>query len=142
MSRYDTNGRGIMIKFIKYFYIRIFNYFSDGSSVPLFRTFAIIFVMAYLNVLSLSTLIFSVWLNVKANLPAEGFWPLVIIVPTYAMFYHYLKRHGYHDLIVKEYSTETKRQKSIWGWLAIVYIISSMMLFVFALWIRQVVRGY
>ena len=131
-----------MISFFKYYYYRMFNYFSDGSSIPLFRAFAIMFVFAYFNLAALSTLIFSVGLNVRFNLPVEGFWPLIIIVPSFALFYYFLKRYDLHNLIFEKYSTETKRQKIVRGRLVIFYFICSILFFVLALWIRQVVRGY
>lgn len=135
-----------MENFFKYYYFRIFNYFSDSSSIPLFRTFAVMFVFAYFNLLALSTLIFSVVLNIKITLPVGSevrwFWPLIFIVPLFVLFYSRLKRSGLHNLIFEEYSEETKRQKVNGGWNIILYFISSILLFVLTLWLRQVVRGY
>ncbi|ALL06959.1 hypothetical protein AQ505_16570 [Pedobacter sp. PACM 27299] len=135
-----------MIRFLKYYYFRIFSYFSDGSSIPLFRTFAIMFVFVYFNLLALITLIFSVGLNIRLNHPVGNgvrwFLPLVFIVPLFALFYHRLKRSGLHDLIFEEYSKETKKQKISRGWIIILYFIGSILLFISVLWLRQKIRGY
>lgn len=135
-----------MIQFFKYYYFRMFSYFSDGSSIPIFRTFSIMFVFAYFNLLTFSILIFSVGFNVKLTLQVGSgitwFWPVIFIVPLFALFYHRLKWRGLHDLIFKEYSNETKKEKTNGGWTVVTYFISSMLFFVLALWLRQVVRGY
>lgn len=135
-----------MIRFFKYYYFRLFSYFSDGSSIPLFRTFAIMFVFAYLNLLALTRLIFSVGLNIRLNHPVGNgvrwFWPLVFIVSLFALLNHRLKRSGLHDLIFEEYSKETKKQKINRGWIIILYFIGSILLFISVLWLRQKIRGY
>lgn len=130
-----------MIQLLKYYYFRMFSYFSNGSSIPIFRAFAVMFVFAYFNLLALSTLILSVGLNVKLDLPVGSgvrwFWPLIIIIPLFALFYYRLKRFGLHDLIFEKYSKETKREKVNGGWIIILYFVGSILLFVFALWLRQ-----
>lgn len=135
-----------MIQLLKYYYFRMFSYFSNGSSIPIFRAFAVMFVFAYFNLLALSTLILSVGLNVKLDLPVGSgvrwFWPLIIIIPLFALFYYRLKRFGLHDLIFEKYSKETKREKVNGGWIIILYFVGSILLFVFALWLRQIIRGY
>jgi hypothetical protein len=135
-----------MMKFLKYIYFRMFSYFSDSSSIPLFRTFAIMFVFAYFNLLAISTLIFSVMLNTKVTLPLGSgirwFWPITLIIPLFVLFYYRLERRGFHDLIFDEYSNETKKQKVKGGWGVIFYFIGSILFFVFTLWLRQIVRAY
>lgn len=124
----------------------MFSYFSEGSSIAIFRAFAVMFVFAYFNLLALSTLIFSVGLDVKLYfLIGSGlrfFWPLIIFIPLFALFYYRLKRLGLHDLIVEKYSNETKREKVAGGWMLIIYFAGSILLFVLALWLRQMIRGY
>gem|GEM_PF-1193176 len=134
------------MNFFKYYYYRMFSYFSDGSSIPLFRTFAIMIVFAYFNLLALFTLVFSVGLGVRLTLPiGEGvrwFWPFVFIVPLFVLFHYRLKRSGLHALIFEEYSKETRRQKVNGGWIVILYFTGSILLFILTLWLRQAIRGY
>jgi len=135
-----------MIDFLKYYYFRMYSYFSGSSSIPVFRTFAIMFIFTYFNVLSLFTLIVSVVSNIKFTLP-EGtgmmwFWPLLFVVPLFALFYYRLKYCGLHDLIIEEYSGQTKKQRLSGGWRIVVYFIASVLFFVLSLWLRQIIRGY
>ena len=135
-----------MVKFFKYFYFRMFSYFSDSSSIPLFRTFAIMFVFAYFNLLAIYTLIFSVVLNTNFTPPLGSgirwFWPIILILPLFILFYYRLERRGLHDLIFVEYLNETKKQKAKGGRCVIFYFIGSILFFVLTLWLREVVRGY
>jgi hypothetical protein len=123
----------------------MFSYFSDASSIPIFRAFAVMIVFAYFNLLALSILFFSVGLDIRLNLPVESgvkwFWPLIIIIPLFALFYYRLKRLGLHDLISENYSKETKQEKVNGGCIIIFYFVGSIMLFVLTLWLRQITRG-
>lgn len=132
--------------FFTYYYFRIFCYFSDSSSIPLFRTFAVMFTFAYFNLLALVTLLFSVGLNVRLTFPVGRgigwFWPFIFIVPLFVLFRSRLKKSGLHDSIFEKYSNETRRQKVKGGWIVVLYFIGSTLLIILTLWLRQAIRGY
>jgi cellobiose-specific phosphotransferase system component IIC len=134
-----------MIILLKYYYFRMFSYFSEGSSVPVFRTFCVTLVFVYFNLMAVAILI-SLGINRKIILPVgksiSWLWPLLIIIPLFYYFTYLLEHRGWHVKILEEFSSETKNQRKRNGSFIILYFICSILFFIGVLWLRQYFKGY
>lgn len=131
----------------RYLYFRLYSYYKKGDSIPLFSTFAVIFVFGCFNLMTLGQIFFSLIMGLKLNLPTFGLgvgrlWLLLIIVPFYGLFYYYIESLGYHAKIVDEFRNETREQKRYSILLVFIYFIFSIALFALTLWLRQKIRHY
>jgi hypothetical protein len=131
--------------FLNYYYYRVFKYFSDGSSIPMYRTFILFFVFAYLNFLSILNIISLVWPKRISMPEGEGIswlWPLMIVIPLFVIFYIYLKNNGVHEDIMRRFEEETQNKKRARGFLIILYFLLSIAFFVGSLWLRNEIKKY
>ena len=130
---------------LRYYYFRVFTYFSEGSSIPLFRTFIVMFVFMYFNFLGILNII-SLWTDKKLLLrngkEMVWFWPLLIVLPLFILFYYYLKKPGYHSGIIEQFRNEPSRKRFLNGFFIVGYYILSIALFIFTLWLRQEIKHY
>jgi len=131
---------------LRYFYFRLYSYYSDGGRIPFFSTATVIIIFACFNLLSILDLIFAVIGGIKIELPiftgANRFLVLLLFFPLYFAFYYIVKKSGYHAVIMDEFKDETSKQKLKSSLGVIIYFIASIILFVFSLWLRQRTRGY
>lgn len=143
---YITNCNNTIMRLFRYYYFRVFSYFSNGSSIPFFQTFALIIIFALFNVLTLLNLIFPVGFGIKMTLPVgsgiKWFLPVLIILPLFALFYYYFEKLKSHEKILKQFQNESSRQKYLSGLIVIIYFIGSIAFFILALWLRQQIRHY
>lgn len=134
------------MKFFKYYYFRLFSYFSTGTEIPFFRTFAVIFLFAFFNFLTIMNAVSILGKGKKTPLTVSTeinwFLPLLIILPLFSIFFYYLKNLGGHKIIIEEFQKETSKQRFLGGLLIILYLIGSIALFILTLWLRQKYRNY
>jgi hypothetical protein len=123
----------------------MFSYFSEGSSVPVFRTFCVTLVFGYFNLMAVAILI-SLVINREIILPVgksiSWLWPLLIIIPLFYHFTYLLEHRGWHVKILEEFSCETKNQRKRNDSFIILYFICSILFFIGVLWLRQYFKGY
>lgn len=133
------------MKFLRYFYFRLYHYYSKEPA-PFFKMFSAIFAGLFLNFLTLSSLV-SVLLKTKFTFftVEKGIgrlWPLLIILPLFWILSYHFKKQGYHSTIIEEFENETSKEKLKSSLLVVFYFVSSMILFPVSLWIRQKLNGY
>jgi glucose-6-phosphate-specific signal transduction histidine kinase len=130
-----------------YYYYRLYSYYSNGGGIPFFSTFCLIFIFFYCNVITVVTIV-EITFNQVIKLPAfKGgslgfFWPMLLIIPSYLFFYHFLRKKGYHELIIDKFKNENRRQRRTSIIFLILYFLVSITLFILTLWLRQVISGY
>jgi hypothetical protein len=134
------------MRLLKYYYFRLYSYYSKGDSVPFLSTFLVVFIFAFFNFLSLLALV-AIISKEKFTLPVveKGtgrLWPLLIVLPLFGLLIYLFKKKGYHDIILEEFRNETSRQKFLSKLFVILYFISSIALFVIALFLRERIAGY
>jgi hypothetical protein len=133
------------MRIFRYFYFRLYNYYKNSPS-PFFSTSMAIIVFTIFNLFTLAGLLLSVIGNLKIVIPTgDGVTrlvPLIFIVPIYGIFYFFIKRKGYHDIIMEEFRNETANKKFLSSLFVIIYFIISVSLFVLTLWLRRKFRGY
>jgi hypothetical protein len=130
------------MKVLRYYYYRLYKYFSNGGNIPFFSTYILIIAFLFINFLSFVDLIYPFFGLGKLNFPANRFWSLLVIIPGFIIFNHVLKTMSYHDQIIAEFEIETKRSKNTSIVLVIVYFVFSMGFFAFSLWFREKLWGY
>jgi len=98
----------------KYYYFRVFKYYSNGDIIPYFSTFAIIFVFLLINFLTVLG-VFSAILNFGFNMPELNglkFIPaLIFILLLYYYYYYNFVKSGKHVKLLEEFVEENKQQK-------------------------------
>jgi len=133
------------MKIVRYYYYRVYKYFEKGDAVPFFSTFLVIILFLYFNLITLINFM-GILMGFDFTLPVVGgmgkFWPLIFIIPLFALFYVCLKKQGIHDRILEEFQEETKKKRISSGLMTILYFIASIGLSVASLWIREKIRGY
>ncbi len=131
---------------LRYYYYRLYSYFSNGDAIPFFSTFLVIMVFACFNLVTLIDIVFSLIFRYKVVLPVFGgygqLWYLLIIIPAYMLYHYYLKDLENHGKIIEEFKTETKRQRLISSIWVTMYFVGSIGLFILTLWLREKIRGY
>jgi len=136
------------MQFFKYYYYRLYSYYSNGGSIPFFSTFCLIFIFGLINlitIINLLTLIFGFQFGFFPTIKSgtiSYFWSLLLLIPCYWIFNLHLKKRGMHELIMNEFKQETLSRRRVNGWLLIFYFVASGVLFVLILWLRQKIRGY
>ncbi|PYF74198.1 hypothetical protein B0O44_104369 [Pedobacter nutrimenti] len=123
------------MKLIRYYYYRMYKYFSTGDVVPFFSTFTVISVFFYFNIITLIDIFLFIIGGVKVKLlvvesGVGRLWPALIFLPLYGLFYYYMKRLGHHDKIIDEFKDETKKQKLLSTLFVVTYFVGSIVLFV------------
>jgi len=132
------------MKSFQYYYYRLFKYFADGSDIPIFKAFAVIFIFALFNVLTVCAVISLFFVDEKIIMPQSEnrFWLLILVIPCYGIYYYYLRILDKHEYILNKFSNETIEKRNLNGFRIIGYLIASIVLFVLSLWLRQKIRGY
>lgn len=137
-----------MKRTLRYYYYRVYKYYSNERTNPFFSSFCLMSMLLYCNVLAVVNFI-AVFLDSRvAGLPSfKGgrlafFWPLLFLIPGFFIFKYLIKQSGLHRLIMQEFNDETIKHKNLSILFVFLYIICSISCFVFALWLRQEVRGY
>lgn len=129
-----------------YYYFRLYKYYSNGGSIPQFRSLTTITVFFLFNILTLFTLFFDIILDKNIKLPTREthgyFWPLIPIFPFLLFFYYYLNIRGYHFRIMEQFENETKKAKKQSTILTVAYFVFSLSFFILMLYIRQIIRKY
>ncbi|MDB5030097.1 MAG: hypothetical protein JWP71_818 [Mucilaginibacter sp.] len=69
-------------------------------------------------------------------------WPILIIVPICGFSYYHLITLDRQQEIMNEFTDEPKQHRFIHGALIILYFVASILLFVLALWLRQIIKNY
>ena len=135
------------MRVLRYYYYRIYSYYSKGDPDPYFATFLVIFLFGFFNFLAIIDILFSViagneiiYFTVKSGI--GRLWPALIILPLFSLFYYYFKKRGYHEKILEEFKNETRRQRLMSRLFVILYFMGSIALMGLGLWARQVIRGY
>lgn len=130
---------------LKYYYCRVYKYFEKGDAVPFFSTFLVIVLFLYFNLITILEFL-GILIGFNFKLPVvDGvgkFWPVIFILPFFALFYFFLKRRGFHEKIIQEFSEESRNKRNLSALITILYFISSIGLFVVSLWFREKIRGY
>lgn len=131
---------------LRYYYYRIYTYYSKGDPNPSLKTFIVIFVGAFFNFLTLASAM-SIILKIRFTFfavekGAGRLWPLLFLLPLYGLFTYYFRKLEYHGKIIREFSDETRIQKYRSGLFVILYFVTTIILFVVSLWIRQKANGY
>ena len=134
------------MRILKYYYFRVYSYYSNGDSVPLLSTFLVIFLFAFFNLLSFLAVISSI-MKFKFTLPVfeKGpgrLLPLLIVLPFFGLFYYLVKVRDLHNTIIGEFKEETSRGKFLSKLSVLIYFVSSIVLIVMSLFLRERLAGY
>lgn len=134
------------MKAFDHIYYRLYRYYENDRSSPMFSTFASLLVFAYFNFISLLDLIFAVGMGVKIHyFVGKGitrFWPVLLMAPLFILFRYYLKNKGNHERILNRFKDESKAERRKSRVFVFLYFTGSIALFVGVLWLRDVIRGY
>ncbi len=134
-----------MIKIFRYYYFRLYSYYSGGM-IPFFSTLMLIIAFMYINAMTIMNIV-EVITGIKFMLPTRQtndlfsyLWPLLIVLPVCGFCYYYFKILGNHDVIFNEFANESKRNRLLHGMYVILYFLISISSFIFTLWLRQIIR--
>ena len=131
--------------YIRYFYYRIFKYYSKGGWSAYFSSFALSSLFMLFNIATLFDLFTSFALNMKISPNPDEYsklWYLLYFVPAYFLYDKFVIKSGCHDKILDEFKDETPRQKTNSTIFTILYFVFSIAFFVGSLWLRQKYKGY
>lgn len=121
------------MKFIRYYYYRLYLYYAAQNSIPMGSTFTAMFVFGVINGLTLLCIYFYICPENTFKIPlARSGWmrliPALFLLPFVGVFMTYFKS-GAHERIMHEFKNETQLSKKIGGYLVICYFIGSILFF-------------
>jgi len=77
------------MKIIRYYYYRLYKYFQAGTEIPFFKTYSVLFIFLFINILKFLKVILLLTHQHKFTLfAAEGFeklWWLILILPLFIL---------------------------------------------------------
>lgn len=125
------------MKFLRYYYYRLYLYYAAQNSIPMGSTFIAIFVFGVINGLTLLCAYFYIFPENAFQIPlARSGWmrlaPALILLPFVGVFMTYYKS-GAHERIMNEFKKETERSKKFSSFLVISYFIGSILFFFLSL---------
>lgn len=125
------------MRFLRYYYYRLYLYYLPQNSVPMLSTFVAIFLFAFFNGLTLLNIHSAIYPELSFEIPlAKSGWkrfiPASFFFPFIGLFMYYFQK-GYHEKIMKEFEGETKKAKKISGVLVVCYFVGSMIFFFLSL---------
>lgn len=133
---------------IRYFYYRLYKYYSTGKTPPFISVFCAIFGVLIFNFYTLSNLAVIIFnfrlIDVRTFKGGTiGYlWVLVLVVPLYFVFDHFIRKKGLHERIMEEFKCESKKACRISKAMSVLYILLSIGCFFLTLWLRDIIRGY
>jgi hypothetical protein len=125
------------MRFLRYYYYRLYLYYSAQGSIPMASTFIAIILFAFINGFTLLCIYFYTFPEHAFQIPvANSGWkrlaPALFLVPFVFILKHYFKG-GLHQSIVKEFESETKRAKRISSIWVVSYVIATFIFFFLSL---------
>lgn len=136
------------MKAVRYFYYRLYEYYSSGRTPPFVSVFIAFLGVLIFNCYTLSNLTAIIFdfklINIKTFKGGSlGYlWPLLLIVLLYFFFDLFFRKKGYHERIMEEFKSESKKARRISKVLSIFFIVLSIGCFFLTLWLRDITRGY
>lgn len=136
------------MKAIRYFYYRLYEYYSTGRTPAFISVFCAIFGVLIFNFYTMSNLSIVIFnfklIDIQTFKGGEiGYlWPLLLLIPLYYVFDFFVRKQGLHERILEEYKNESKKARRISKAISVLYIIFSIGCFFLTLWLRDITRGF
>lgn len=130
------------MKFLRYFYFRLYTYYSGHNSGPILSSFLAIFVALFLNLLTVLNIYICFFPEQVFEFPAiKGTWGKLltglVMLPFFGLWYYIFKTRGYNDKIIMEFQHEDKRSKFISIILVLAYGIGTILFFILSLYLKK-----
>jgi len=120
------------MRIVRYYYYRLYQYFQDGSEIPFFKTYGVLFVFFFINTLTILKGILLLTHQHKFTLFAiQGLAKLclILVIPLFILFRYLMIHLDTQELIINEFKGETKKRRNLSAFFTILYFFVSMALF-------------